>query len=108
MLFRVGVYALAFLRRGISVYLYEKGFIHAKTISIDSSLAFVGTVNMDTRSFFLNFEITSLIYEVAPCKTLEDSFEQDKQSSRLVTLEQSRTAIYRGFDSVGRLVAPLL
>src|SRR6202000_739620 len=42
------------LRRGVNLYLYEKGFIHAKTISIDSTLAFIGTVNMDTRSFYLN------------------------------------------------------
>lgn len=98
------------LERGVKVYLYQKGFIHAKTISIDSSLAFVGTVNMDTRSFFLNFEITSVIYETALCKALEDTFAQDKKSSRLVTLEhwKSRPVIQRGFDSVCRLVAPLL
>ncbi len=98
------------LQRGVKVYFYQKGFIHAKTISIDRSLAFVGTVNMDTRSFFLNFEITSVIYEKALCNALEDSFEQDKKASRLVTLEgwKSRPAIQRGFDSVCRLVAPLL
>jgi len=98
------------LQRGVRVYLYEKGFMHAKTISIDNSLAFVGTVNMDTRSFFLNFEITSVIYEPTLCKVLEDSFEQDKQNSRLVTLEgwKRRPAIQRGFDSICRLLAPLL
>ena len=98
------------LQRGVKVYLYEKGFIHAKTISIDSSLAFIGTVNMDTRSFLLNFEITSLIYEPTLCESLEYSFEQDKQSSRLVTLKKwkNRPVIQRGFDSICRLVAPLL
>jgi len=98
------------LQRGVNVYLYEKGFMHAKTISIDGSLAFVGTVNMDTRSFYLNFEITALIYEPTLCKALEDSFEKDRQDSHLVTLEywQSRTVAQRGFDSVCRLVAPLL
>ncbi|MBO9681424.1 MAG: cardiolipin synthase [Flavisolibacter sp.] len=98
------------LQRGVRIYLYERGFIHAKTISIDNSLAFVGTVNMDTRSFFLNFEITSVIYETGLCQALEQNFAKDKQSSHLVTLEywQSRTVIQRGFDSVCRLVAPLL
>lgn len=98
------------LQRGVRVYLYEKGFMHAKTISIDGSLAFVGTVNMDTRSFFLNFEITSVIYEPGLCKALEDSFEQDKQASQLVTLDRwrNRSLVQRGFDSVCRLVAPLL
>jgi cardiolipin synthase len=98
------------LERGVSVYLYEKGFMHAKTISIDNSLAFIGTVNMDTRSFFLNFEITSIIYEQRLCKNLEQSFETDKRNSQLISLEkwQSRTLIYRAFDSVCRLLAPLL
>ena len=92
------------LERSVRVYLYKKGFIHSKTISIDSSLAFVGTVNMDTRSFFLNFEITSVIHEPALCRTLEDSFEHDKENSRLVTMEQwlSRSLVQRGFDSLCR------
>lgn len=98
------------LQRGVKVYLYEKGFIHAKTISIDANLAFVGTVNMDIRSFFLNFEITSVIYEPHFCISLEESFERDKQNSHLVTLGywKGRPVIQRGFDSVCRLVAPLL
>ncbi len=98
------------LQRGVKVYFYEKGFIHSKTIVIDSSLAFVGTVNMDTRSFYLNFEITSLIHDRDLCQALEHSFEQDKQGSRLVTVEQwqSRSALHRGLDSVCRLMSALL
>jgi cardiolipin synthase len=98
------------LQRGVKVYLYEKGFIHAKTISIDSTLAFIGTVNMDTRSYYLNFEITSVIHDPDLCKEMEDSFANDKQNSRLVTLEQwqSRPVFQRGLDSVCRLLAALL
>jgi cardiolipin synthase len=98
------------LQRGVKIYLYEKGFIHAKTISIDSTLAFIGTVNMDTRSFYLNFEITSIIHEPDLCKEMEESFAKDKQNSRLVTLEQwrNRPVFQRGLDSVCRLLAALL
>jgi cardiolipin synthase len=98
------------LQRGVKVYLYEKGFIHAKTISIDSTLAFIGTVNMDTRSFYLNFEITSVIHEPDLCKEMEDSFTKDKQSGRLVTIEQwqNRPVLQRGLDSVCRLLAAVL
>lgn len=98
------------LQRGVRVYLYEKGFIHAKTISIDSALAFVGTVNMDTRSFYLNFEITAIIHETGYCKQCEDCFEKDKQNSRLITLAQwqARPIWHRGLDSVCRLMAALL
>lgn len=98
------------LQRGVYVYLYQKGFMHSKTISIDGKLAFIGTVNMDTRSFLLNFEITSLIYDEELCSQIEHSFEIDKNNSELITLEnwQKRPSVYRGFDSVCRLLAPLL
>jgi cardiolipin synthase len=98
------------LQRGVKVFLYKKGFIHSKTISIDNSLAFIGTVNLDTRSFFFNFEITSIIYEPNLCNALEVSFAKDKKNSQLVTLQywQNRKGIQKGFDSLCRLVAPLL
>ena len=98
------------LQRGVHIYLYEKGFIHSKTISIDGVLSFVGTANMDVRSFYLNFEITSIIHEPDLCHAMEDSFEKDKQNSRLLTLEQwqNRSALHRGLDSICRLLAALL
>ena len=98
------------LQRGVKVYLYQKGFIHSKTISIDSKLAFVGTVNMDTRSFCLNFEITAIIHEAALCKACEDNFENDKQQSQLISITQwqNRPVLHRGLDSVCRLLSALL
>lgn len=77
---------------------------------IDSNLAFVGTVNIDIRSFYLNFEITSIIHEPDLCREMENHFENDKQSSRPVTLEQwqSRSVFHRGMDSVCRLLSALL
>jgi cardiolipin synthase len=65
---------------------------------------------MDTRSFYLNFEITSIIHEPDLCKEMEESFAKDKQNSRLVTLEQwrNRPVFQRGLDSLCRLLAALL
>jgi cardiolipin synthase A/B len=44
------------------------------------------------------------------CNALEKMFAEDKKDSRQVTLQQweNRTVIERGFDSICRLVAPLL
>jgi len=98
------------LRRGVKVYLYEKGFMHAKTICVDSKLAFVGTVNIDIRSFYINFEIAAIIYDSRVCEELKDQFEEDKKESLLVDLEywKKRSMWERGLDSVCRLLAPLL
>ncbi|MCG6657080.1 cardiolipin synthase [Halomonas campisalis] len=49
------------VRAGVKVYRYQPGFLHQKVILIDDSAASVGTVNLDNRSFRLNFEITAFI-----------------------------------------------
>ncbi|UIR56619.1 cardiolipin synthase [Sphingobacterium sp. SRCM116780] len=98
------------LQRGIHVYLYNKGFIHAKTVCIDGKLAFVGTVNLDIRSFYINYEITSVVSDEQYCKRLEQQFEMDKSASDLVTLFSwaHRKKWKKGVDSLCRLLAPLL
>jgi len=98
------------LERGVKVHLYEKGFLHAKTAIIDGKIAFVGTVNLDIRSFYINYEITSVISNREFCKNMEDQFDIDRQNSSLVTLKdwKKRNAWKRGVDSLCRLFAPLL
>jgi cardiolipin synthase len=98
------------LKRKVSVYLYEKGFIHAKTVLIDGKLSFVGTPNLDTRSFYINFETSALISEPDFCKKLADQFELDKKSSHLINMDEwlERPRWKRGIDSICRLLAPLL
>ena len=73
------------------------------------ALAFVGTANLDIRSFYLNFEINAIIHETAFCCACEESFERDKESSSLITLERwkSRPVLQRGLDSVCRLMSAL-
>ncbi len=98
------------LARGVSVYLYEKGFLHAKTACIDGKLAYVGTVNLDIRSFYINFEVSAIIHDDVLCKDLSRQFERDKLGSRQITVGEwfTRPRWKRGIDSVCRLLAPLL
>ncbi len=44
------------LKAGVRIYEYTPGFIHSKFFVSDDSVATVGTVNMDYRSFILHFE----------------------------------------------------
>ncbi|MGW8257627.1 MAG: cardiolipin synthase, partial [Thermoguttaceae bacterium] len=50
------------LDMGVIVYLYKQGLLHAKTMCVDDSIAFIGSSNFDIRSFALNFEINLLFY----------------------------------------------
>jgi phosphatidylserine/phosphatidylglycerophosphate/cardiolipin synthase-like enzyme len=46
---------------GVHVFEYLPGFLHAKTILSDDDLCVTGTINMDYRSFHLQFEDGVLI-----------------------------------------------
>ena len=98
------------MKRGVKVYLYEKGFIHAKTITVDDKLAFIGTVNLDYRSFMINFEITSVIENVTLLQQMSVQFDRDKDDSELLTIEkwENRPWYNRAFASICRLLAPVL
>jgi len=51
------------LEAGVEIHLYKPRFLHAKYLTIDESVAMVGSTNMDIRSFALNAEINLLIYD---------------------------------------------
>ncbi len=49
------------MEAGVKIYEFTPGFIHSKIFVSDDSVATVGTVNMDYRSFYLHFECGTLI-----------------------------------------------
>lgn len=51
------------LQAGVRLKLFTGGFLHSKTITTDGNFSLFGSVNLDMRSFWLNFEITLLIYD---------------------------------------------
>jgi cardiolipin synthase len=95
---------------GVKIYLYQKGFIHAKALVVDDYLSIMGTANMDNRSFDLNFEINAVIYGKEFCQQLAGVFLQDITDSKLITPQMWRR---RGKwqvlgDKIARLFSPLL
>jgi cardiolipin synthase len=99
------------LEAGVKVYLYSKrAFNHAKTISIDGEFSSIGSVNMDTRSFEYNFEITAIIYDKSIALNLENQFRYDCSKSSQVTLRMwNRRSFRKNLScSIARLFSPLL
>ncbi|WP_199624450.1 cardiolipin synthase [Paenibacillus alkalitolerans] len=98
------------LQAGVKIYRYQKGFIHAKTIVVDSHFACVGTANMDLRSFYSNFEIIAAVFDAGTIGKLADDFMRDMSDSVEVTLASfaNRPVIQKVKEALGRLVSPLL
>jgi len=97
------------LDAGVEIYLYQKGFIHAKTMVSDGQLCIIGTANMDHRSFELNFEVNSMIYDTSTAKELRDIFYQDiKDAKKINPKTWKRRPFMRQFpEKVARLLSPL-
>ncbi len=98
------------LRVGMKCYLYEKGFLHAKTIVVDGKAASVGTANIDIRSFRLDFEVNAVIYNTETAARLKSVFEADMADSRQLTYKdyQARPRIHKFRESCTRLLSPIL
>jgi cardiolipin synthase A/B len=98
------------LKAGAKVYIYDNGFLHAKTVVVDEEIASVGTANIDIRSLNLNFEINAFIYDKKIAKDLSNTFDQDVAKSSLLTWEQyqNRSKWIQLKESVSRLLSPIL
>lgn len=76
------------LKTGAKVYIYDNGFIHAKTIIADGKIATVGTANIDVRSFKLNFEVNAFLYDRVLVQQLVGIFHDDVKLSHELSWEE--------------------
>lgn len=98
------------LKAGGKIYIYQHGFLHAKTIVVDGKIASVGSANIDMRSFRLNFEVNAFLYHAGIARRLAEIFQEDMLQSTPLTWEdyQQRSYTIRFKESVSRLLSPIL
>ncbi len=97
------------LEAGVRIYRYLPGFLHQKVMLIDDTVGTVGTVNLDNRSFRLNFEITSIVVGRRFAEQVEEMLERDFGHSRLMTVDEMRKMpiTLRIFSRLAYLAAPI-
>ncbi|MDR3284024.1 MAG: cardiolipin synthase [Treponema sp.] len=66
------------LREGVRFFHYP-GFIHAKSITVDDGISSIGTVNIDSRSFHLHFEVSALLYDKSIAQQNRTIFLSDQK-----------------------------
>ncbi|PID75651.1 MAG: cardiolipin synthase [Deltaproteobacteria bacterium] len=95
---------------GVNIYFFTDGLLHSKTITVDGQLALFGSVNLDMRSFWLNFEATLIVY----CRQFTEKLyllqkEYLKNSNQLdICTFTKRKRIDKFKENVALLVAPIL
>jgi cardiolipin synthase len=95
---------------GIRMFRYQPGFTHQKVLLIDDDTAVVGSMNLDNRSFRLNFEIAALTVDQAFAGEVERMLLRDLAHCTEVTeADQARTPYLRRVAMhVARLLDPIL
>lgn len=80
-------YCAELLRDGGRIFIYDNGFLHAKTMTVDGEVSTVGSTNFDRRSFRLNFECNAFIYEKEMAQTMEKTYLRDLEHCHELTPE---------------------
>lgn len=95
------------LAHHVKVYRYTPGFLHAKSVMVDREVAFVGTVNVDYRSFELHYENGVMLYGTSAIEELLEDMDGIMARSRVVTAEEwkKRSILRRIFEPILRLFA---
>ena len=70
------------------VRIFERGgtFVHSKTMVSDDDLVVIGTSNLDERSFKLNYEVDTLIYDEETARYMRRDFEEGQADGREILL----------------------
>lgn len=76
------------LEAGVAIHEYQPTMVHTKTVTVDGTIALIGSPNFDTRSFALNYEEALVAYDSALVRKLDRSFDDDLAKARQVTLEE--------------------
>lgn len=54
-------YAQILQKNNVKIYFFANAFIHTKMCIIDEHIAFIGSVNLDNRSLFQNYELMAIV-----------------------------------------------
>lgn len=98
------------LGSGAEIFLYQKGFVHSKTMVIDGSFSVVGSANMNHRSFNLDFEVNANIYSAEFAGRMRSMFYADIADAEKIDYEewQNQKVLVRFADRTARLMSPLM
>lgn len=103
-------YANNLAQIGVKIYIYDKGFLHAKSMIVDDKYAVVGSMNQDFRSYDLNFEDNAVIYDQDFTMIMAQKFLADLKDTHLLSISEieAQGRLMHTLQSFSRLLSPIL
>ncbi|QBG47277.1 cardiolipin synthase [Verrucomicrobia bacterium S94] len=98
------------LETGVRIFHRNPPFIHAKAMVIDTSVALVGTANIDIRSLELNYETTVLFEEQTAVTAIKRMIREDIDDSTEIKLNEwlKRPPLQKLGENLCSLMTPVL
>ncbi|ADT86837.1 cardiolipin synthase [Vibrio sp. Vb2880] len=98
------------LEAGVKIYEFHGGLLHTKSVVIDRQFCLVGTVNLDMRSLWLNFEVTLAVDDEEFTQQLYWQQQNYIEQSRAIDHEtwETRSLGHRFLERLFYLFNPLL
>ncbi|MCX6961868.1 MAG: phospholipase D-like domain-containing protein, partial [Verrucomicrobia bacterium] len=75
---------------GVKLWRYQPGFMHQNVLLAVDDIAIVGSINVDYRSFMLNFELSAAVQD--------KKFAADVEAMFLADFDKSRPENLRAFE----------
>ena len=91
---------------GVEICLYNGAMLHAKAILFDHSSTMLGSVNLDNRSLFLNYEVATFVYSSKVIEDIETWMKKLLSNSSSGIKEVP--AFKRIIENLMRIIAPQL
>lgn len=98
------------LQSGVLIYACRNRLLHAKHIAIDSLIVYIGSSNVDIRSFRLKSEIGVIIRNKDTCKSIDLVIEGYREESNLIKVGEwaARGSMIKIAENLCRMISPLL
>jgi len=91
---------------GVDLQLFEGDMLHAKAILVDHTGGMIGSVNLDNRSLFLNYEIVTFAYSESLIAQIEAWMEALMQNAGKELEKPSKPR--EALENLTKVFAPLL
>ena len=98
------------LDAGVRIFLFQGGLLHTKAVMVDGYMSMFGTVNLDMRSLWLNFELSLFVYDRETTQAIRALQLDYIRRSRPVEPKhcENRPLMQRFLENAAHLLAPLL
>ncbi len=98
------------LSAGVQIAMFKGGLLHTKSITVDREFCVFGSVNLDMRSLWLDFEISLFVYDpefTSRVCRMQSGYMAESTMAGIAEWKE-RPAFQRFVENAAHLVGPLL